>query len=816
MAKLTTAIGSGTDQGWSVTVQADGKILVAGDGYNGTDYDFALVRYNTDGTLDARFDLVDTLDGAPNFIENGPAVVLDSNVQVFDAELSAANNFNGAALTLTRNGGANANDVYSATGTLSALTQGGNLVVGGVTVGTVTTNSAGTLVLTFNASATNARVNSVMQQIAYSNTSNTPPPTAQINWTLNDNNSGVQGTGGALFATGSTTVNITATNDEESLDTNLGLTLNEGAWGTITATQLATSDVDNTAAQIVYTVDSTPAYGTLSLNWVTLSATDTFTQADIDAGLIRYRHDAGETTSDSFDFTVDDGAGTSTSGTFNLTINPVNDAPVNMFSGPPQTVASSSVDGVTDIHAADLNGDGDMDLVSSSYGDERIVWYENDGAGNLTAITVATGVLGAREVFVADVNNDGHLDILSAAYEQQTIVWYENDGAGPAGTPTFTAHTIAIGEGQASTVFAVDLDNDGDTDVLAGYQDTDEVVWYENDGVTFTRNVIANNANAVKSVVAGDLDGDGDIDVASVSYIDDKVAWYENDGALDPTFTQHVVASTVLGPISMQIADVDGDGHDDLVVAAYFDGKIAWYRNDGNPSVPTFSENIVSSSATGARDVAVADLDGDGDADIISAAFTENEFAWYENDGSASPTFVEQVISLNDGGPRAVAVADMDGDSDLDVVGASYSADEVGYYENTDGQMGMQVTAEDTPLTFNAANNNLIWISDSDAAALEMKVRLEIANGTITLNGTTGLSVDIGTGTNDTIVEFRGSLTDINAALDGMTFTPTGDFNGIASIRIITDDQANSGSGGALTDDDTINITVTRSTTSKF
>ena len=49
--------------------------------------------------------------------------------------------------------------------------------------------------------------------------------------------------------------------------------------------------------------------------------------------------------------------------------------------------------------------------------------------------------------------------------------------------------------------------------------------------------------------------------------------------------------------------------------------------------------------------------------------------------------------------------------SDLDVVGASYSDDEVGYYENLDGQMGIQVTAEDTPLTFNAANNNLVWIT---------------------------------------------------------------------------------------------------------
>ena len=64
---------------------------------------------------------------------------------------------------------------------------------------------------------------------------------------------------------------------------------------------------------------------------------------------------------------------------------------------------------------------------------------------------------------------------------------------------------------------------------------------------------------------------------------------------------------------------------------------------------------------------------------------------------------------------------------------------EVGYFENVDGQMGIQTTAEDTPLTFNAANNNLVWISDVDAGGLEMKVRLEITNGVISLNGTTGL-----------------------------------------------------------------------------
>ncbi len=153
------------------------------------------------------------LNGTPAFIEGGSAVVLDANVTIFDAELSALNNFSGATLTLVRNGGADVQDVYSATGTLSALTQGGNLIVGGTTIGTVTNNSLGTLVLTFNANATNALVNSVMQQIAYGNSSDTPLATAQIYWVFDDGNTGGQGTGGALQVSGNVIVNITATND---------------------------------------------------------------------------------------------------------------------------------------------------------------------------------------------------------------------------------------------------------------------------------------------------------------------------------------------------------------------------------------------------------------------------------------------------------------------------------------------------------------------------------------------------------------------------------------------------------------------------
>ena len=91
---------------------------------------------------------------------------------------------------------------------------------------------------------------------------------------------------------------------------------------------LQTTDVDNTPAQLVYTVTAATGNGTLRLSGTALGVSDTFTQADIDGGLVTYDHDGSETTTDSFDFSVDDGQGTSTSGTFNITVTPVNDEEV--------------------------------------------------------------------------------------------------------------------------------------------------------------------------------------------------------------------------------------------------------------------------------------------------------------------------------------------------------------------------------------------------------------------------------------------------------------------------------------------------------
>ena len=213
--KLTMDFGGASDTAFSVKLQADGKILVAGSSSIDGNSDFALARFNADGSLDTTFGATNTLNGHPVYTENGTPVVLDSDVRVSDIGLAAVGNYNGATLTLTRHGGATTDDHFSAIngGTLGALTQGGSLVAGGVTVGTVTANSGGTLAVAFNANATVSLVNKVLQQIAYSNGSSTPEASVQIDWTFSDGNTGSQGTGGAMSAVGSTTVHISALND---------------------------------------------------------------------------------------------------------------------------------------------------------------------------------------------------------------------------------------------------------------------------------------------------------------------------------------------------------------------------------------------------------------------------------------------------------------------------------------------------------------------------------------------------------------------------------------------------------------------------
>ncbi|KQQ62467.1 hypothetical protein ASF84_26880 [Pseudomonas sp. Leaf127] len=119
-----------------------------------------------------------------------------------------------------------------------------------------------------------------------------------------------------------------------------------------------------------------------------------------------------------------------------------------------------------------------------------------------------------------------------------------------------------------------------------------------------------------------------------------------------------------------------------------------------------------------------------------------------------------------------------------------------------------QSVPQDSVLTFSTANNNAIVVSDVDVGSNQIAVSLAATNGRITLATLANLTLTVGSGTNDTSVWFSGSLADVNAALDGLTFTPAAGYNGAASLQIVSSDNGNSGSGVTRTDTDAIAITV--------
>ena len=129
-------------------------------------------------------------------------------------------------------------------------------------------------------------------------------------------------------ATDVAAITVTAANDTPTTTGLADVTVAEDAADSVVDLFAAFADVEDLDPALTYTITTATGNGTLRLSGTALGVSDTFTQADIDAGLVTYDHDGSETVSDSFDFGVDDGAGTSSSGTFNFTVTPVNDEEV--------------------------------------------------------------------------------------------------------------------------------------------------------------------------------------------------------------------------------------------------------------------------------------------------------------------------------------------------------------------------------------------------------------------------------------------------------------------------------------------------------
>jgi hypothetical protein len=290
---------------------------------------------------------------------------------------------------------------------------------------------------------------------------------------------------------------------------------------------------------------------------------------------------------------------------------------------------------------------------------------------NWTKHTINANYDGAYSVFAIDLDDDGDIDVLGAASIADYITWWENDGS-----ENFTEHTIAANFDGAWFVYAIDMEPDGDIDVVGAASSADDITWWENDGSeNFTEHTIAADFDYAISVYAIDMEPDGDVDVLGTAYTADDITWWENDG--DENFTEHTIAGTFDGAIYVYAIDLDDDNDVDVLGCARAGHIVAWWENDGDEN---FTQHNIAAGYTGAWPIYAIDVNNDNDIDVVTGAFEADDITWWENDGSEN--FTEHTIDGSFDGPVGIYAIDLDGDNDIDVLSAALNADDITWWES--------------------------------------------------------------------------------------------------------------------------------------
>jgi hypothetical protein len=340
--------------------------------------------------------------------------------------------------------------------------------------------------------------------------------------------------------------------------------------------------------------------------------------------------------------------------------------------------------GSTAVALADLDNDGDVDLIgggdyeNGSIDNGAVTIRRNNGNGTFGSaeiIMFANFVPMPKELTTGRLNSDGFADIVAAVPSGRAIegfVTVNSNGSGGFNTPVYYEASQ-----QTFDVAIVDLDNDGDGDVVTVANSSAAVTVHENPGngsfPVLTRYEVASESDAVQSA---DIDNDGDIDIVvngelDVASNDPLLKILKNNG--DGTFAPAIDYTPARNFADMKLRDINGDGFVDLIFAP--DGNFPPYHfgtalNNGNGTfAPTLVTNVFS---CGEGTIDAADLDGDGDRDIVlteeeTCPGQEARIFVFRNDGNQNFFRMPDIV-LPGRLPHGLALADVTGDGHIDII----------------------------------------------------------------------------------------------------------------------------------------------------
>ncbi|WP_331345210.1 putative Ig domain-containing protein [Cellvibrio sp. UBA7661] len=486
----------------------------------------------------------------------------------------------------------------------------------------------------------------------------------------------------------------------------------------------------------------------------------------------------------SIDVIADDGNGGTVTDTFTITVANTNDAPTVANIIPNQNATEDAafnfqfaantfadVDaGATLTYSAELNGGGGLPT-----------WLSFDSATRTFSGTPANSDVGTITIDVtADDGNGGTVSDTFTITVANTndaptvanIIPNQNATEDAAFNFQFAANTFADVDAGATLTYSAQLNGGGGLPAWLNFDSATRTFSgtpTNSDVGTLTIDVTANDGNGgavtdTFTITVANTNDAPTVVITLTDYYADEQTWIDLHGT------------------GISVADVDSSALTITITGAGSNSNLA-------ATVGTTGVNIVSGINT--------------DTLILSGTAAQLNDLFAGNNGG---TLTYRLSGDTPLATRLLTISASDGSlSGNDTATINITA--VNDAPENDVP-GAQVTSEDTALVFSLVNGNRIQVDDLDVGGGNLEITLSVTNGTLTLAGTSGLSFTTGDGTTDSTLVFTGTKSDINTALATLTFNPTSNYNGAAVLSLTTSDLGNTGTGGTLTDTDTVNITI--------
>jgi len=386
---------------------------------------------------------------------------------------------------------------------------------------------------------------------------------------------------------------------------------------------------------------------------------------------------------------------------------------------------------VDDIEVGEINNDNYKDVVATSiqWSDMYFLRNLNSAGTSFSSYNIDWNFEGPLGVSLANIDNDANgLDIVITGYNNAEVRWYRNTGSS-SNWDIYSIEDISLNG--AHGVFSADIDHIGINDTVVTGSRGGDIIWLEapadplNVSQEWTTHVIENYLGSVGELFVGDIDGDGWNDVAvSSQYPTNKVVWYECPPNPEKTFKHwkmHIVDNNLYYAWGVHIADIDDDGDNDIVATGRYSDNVNWYRNNdilgpGSGNGSSWTRYYIDSSFDDPTGVWVEDMDGDLDLDVVVGSgrwSTGTGVVWFEAPPDPTSSWTKHTIDTATRYVYDVMTSDINHDGNPDVVCATYYDRILRWYEAPDDPTASNWIGHDI---WSSSTNYLyaynLWVDD--------------------------------------------------------------------------------------------------------